>query len=121
MLAAYKGHAPLVELLCSHGADPKCVPSPSPSSALSITNSSPFRIYSRVNDRGQSPLAGAIFKNEEAVIRALLEGGADPFAGNPSGFDTAKLFGKLEVWGEAFENAKGKGSASGGTPVEGSA
>lgn len=45
MLAAYHGHADLVKLLIQHGADPN-----------------------RVNDRGQSPLAGAIFKKEDAVI-----------------------------------------------------
>lgn len=45
MLAAYHGHAELVGLLIQHGADPN-----------------------RVNDRGQSPLAGAVFKKEDAVI-----------------------------------------------------
>lgn len=45
MLASYHGHAELVKLLIEHGADPN-----------------------RLNDRGQSPLAGAVFKNEEAVI-----------------------------------------------------
>lgn len=47
MLAAYYGHSSLVELLIEHGADPN-----------------------RVNDRGQSPLAGAVFKGEDAVIEA---------------------------------------------------
>ncbi len=45
MLAAYHGHAELVNLLIQHGADPN-----------------------RVNDRGQSPLAGAVFKGEAGVI-----------------------------------------------------
>jgi ankyrin repeat protein len=45
MLAAYHGHAGLVKLLIQHGADPN-----------------------RLNDRGQSPLAGAVFKKEDAVI-----------------------------------------------------
>jgi ankyrin repeat protein len=45
MLAAYHGHAPLVKLLIQHGADPNCL-----------------------NDRGQSPLAGAVFKGEADVI-----------------------------------------------------
>jgi ankyrin repeat protein len=49
MLAAYHGHAPLVELLLQHGADPH-----------------------RVNDRGQSPLAGAVFKGEERVIEVRV-------------------------------------------------
>ncbi|KAH8899935.1 ankyrin [Thozetella sp. PMI_491] len=45
MLAAYHGHADIVKLLVQHGADPN-----------------------RRNDRGQSPLAGAVFKQEDAVI-----------------------------------------------------
>jgi ankyrin repeat protein len=49
MLAAYHGHAELVKLLIEHGADPN-----------------------RVNDRGQSPLAGAVFKKEDAVIEVCV-------------------------------------------------
>lgn len=49
MLAAYHGHAALVKLLIQHGADPN-----------------------RVNDRGQSPLAGAVFKLESEVVEASL-------------------------------------------------
>ena len=45
MLAAYYGHAELVKFLIQHGADPN-----------------------RLNDRGQSPLAGAVFKKEDQVI-----------------------------------------------------
>lgn len=45
MLAAYHGHVELVKLLIQHGGDPN-----------------------RLNDRGQSPLAGAVFKKEDAVI-----------------------------------------------------
>lgn len=45
MLAAYHGHADLVKLLMEHGADPN-----------------------RLNDRGQSPVAGAVFKKEDAVV-----------------------------------------------------
>ena len=41
MLAAYNGHADIVTALAQHGAD-----------------------VDRLNDRGQSPLAGAIFKQE---------------------------------------------------------
>jgi ankyrin repeat protein len=49
MLAAYHGHASLVKLLLSHGADPNSL-----------------------NDRGQSPLAGAVFKGEDDVIEVSL-------------------------------------------------
>lgn len=51
MLAAYHGHAELVKLLIQHGADPN-----------------------RLNDRGQSPLAGAVFKKEDAVIEVRSPG-----------------------------------------------
>lgn len=49
MLAAYHGHAELVALLLKHGAD-----------------------ANRLNDKGQSPLAGAVFKKEDAVIEVSL-------------------------------------------------
>lgn len=45
MLASYHGHTELVQLLLQHGGDPN-----------------------RLNDRGQSPLAGAVFRGEDAVI-----------------------------------------------------
>lgn len=45
MLAAYHGHPALVKLLIEHGADPNSL-----------------------NDRGQSPLAGAVFKLEDEVV-----------------------------------------------------
>jgi ankyrin repeat protein len=71
MLAAYHGHAPTVAALLERGADPD-----------------------RANDRGQTPLAGAIFKGEDEVIEALLIAGADPTAGTPSAVDTARMFGQ---------------------------
>lgn len=74
MLAAYSGHASLVRLLHAKGADPN-----------------------RLNDRGQSPLAGAIFKGEGEVVRTLVELGADPRVGEPSAIDSAKIFGQ-DVW-----------------------
>jgi ankyrin repeat protein len=51
MLASYHGHAPLVRLLLQHRADPNTL-----------------------NDRGQSPLAGAVFKGEKEVVEVC-----DPF------------------------------------------
>ncbi|KZS87127.1 ankyrin [Sistotremastrum niveocremeum HHB9708] len=70
MLAAYSGHAPLVRLLHSKGAD-----------------------VDRLNDRGQSPLAGAIFKGEDEVVKTLVELGADPTKGEPNARDAVKVFG----------------------------
>jgi uncharacterized protein len=68
MLAAYHGHASLVSLLLRHGADPN-----------------------RINDRGQSPLAGVVFKNEEQCVKLLLEAGADPEIGTPSALDATRV------------------------------
>ena len=55
MLAAYHGHAAVVAGLAGRGAD-----------------------VDRVNDRGQAPLAGAVFKGEDEVVATLLGLGADP-------------------------------------------
>jgi ankyrin repeat protein len=74
MLAAYHGHADAVRALLERGAE-----------------------ADRVNDRGQTPLAGAVFKGEAEVVRALLDSGADPAAGTPSAVDTARMFGKTEL------------------------
>ncbi|KAK6842746.1 hypothetical protein PG990_005319 [Apiospora arundinis] len=86
MLAAYHGHAELVELLMQHGADPN-----------------------RINDRGQSPLAGAVFKKEDRVIEVLLEGLADPDLGSPSAMQCVAMFNQEGLWKEKFEKAQGKG------------
>lgn len=69
MLAAYHGHADLVRGLAARGAD-----------------------VNRLNLRGQSPLAGAVFKGEDGVMSALVEAGADPDAGTPSARATAEMF-----------------------------
>ncbi|UFH50866.1 ankyrin repeat domain-containing protein [Pseudomonas sp. KNUC1026] len=53
MLASYHGHAQATEVLMRYGADPMMA-----------------------NDRGQLPIAGAAFKGDLAVMRALVEGGA---------------------------------------------
>ena len=74
MLAAYKGNTELVQALIAAGAD-----------------------VNLLNDRGQSPLAGAIFKKEDAVIDALIAAGADPQAGQPTALDTARMFGREDL------------------------
>lgn len=74
MLAAYHGHASTVRMLAAHGAD-----------------------VNRLNDRGQSPLAGAIFKGEDDVVQELLTAGADPDVGTPTARESARMFGKPEL------------------------
>ena len=68
MLACYHGHAALASLLVKHGADPN-----------------------RLNDRGQSILAGAVFKNEAEVVDILLGAGADPEIGQPTALDATRV------------------------------
>ncbi|KAF4981820.1 hypothetical protein FZEAL_2447 [Fusarium zealandicum] len=95
MLAAYHGHADLVNVLIQHGADPN-----------------------RLNDRGQSPLAGAVFKKEDSVIQALLDGGADPEYGQPSASECVAMFKQEGVWEEKFQAAPGRGQAGQTKPPE---
>ncbi len=54
----------------------------------------------RLTDRGQSPLAGAVFKGVEAVVRCSPRP-ARPASRHPTAEDTAKMFGRddyLELW-----------------------
>ena len=97
MLSTYHGHAPLSRLLLSHGADPN-----------------------RLNDRGQSPLAGAVFKNETEIVDILLEAGADVDLGRPSAWEAVELFKKTNEYGgkfseqrEKFKGKKGRGGDEG--------
>lgn len=69
MLAAYSGHVELAQGLIARGAD-----------------------VNKLNDRGQSPLAGVVFKKEDELIDVLLTAGADPTAGTPDAISTAKMF-----------------------------
>lgn len=74
MLAAYAGHEELVRGLVERGAD-----------------------VDKLNARGQSPLAGVIFKKEDAIVDLLLGAGADPRAGHPDAIDTARMFGRADL------------------------
>lgn len=79
MLAAYNGHPDTVRALVGRGAQ-----------------------VDRANDRGQTPIAGAVFKGYGEVVRVLFEAGADPYGGNPTAVDTARMFEKdafLELFG----------------------
>lgn len=74
MLAAYYGHEGTAVELIERGAD-----------------------VDRHNNRGQTPLAGAVFKNETAIIDLLLSADADPLAGSPSALETARFFEREEL------------------------
>jgi ankyrin repeat protein len=74
MLASYYGHESAVAELVDRGAD-----------------------VDRHNNRGQTPLAGAVFKNETTIMELLLRAGADPLAGLPSALETARFFGKEQL------------------------
>lgn len=79
MLAAYAGHKTLTHALLARNADPN-----------------------RLNDNGQSIVAGAVFKAHDEVVRELVAAGADPRLGTPTAIETAHMFGRkdlLEVLG----------------------
>ncbi|HEU4946408.1 MAG TPA: ankyrin repeat domain-containing protein [Kribbella sp.] len=77
MLAAYNGQAGTVKLLADRGAD-----------------------VNRVNDRGQTPIAGAVFKGDTEVVHTLLAAGADPRAGTPNAIETARMFHQMALLAE---------------------
>jgi ankyrin repeat protein len=83
MLSTYHGHLALSRLLLSHNADPN-----------------------RLNDRGQSPLAGAVFKGEGEIVNLLLESGADVDLGRPSAAEAVDLFKKTDEYGTKFQEAR---------------
>lgn len=98
MLATYHGHTELLSLLLYYGADPN-----------SLTS------------RGQSALAGSIFKKEEVCTRLLLAAGADPDwppsqLGGPSARTCAGIFKVEEVWREDFDSAVGLGKGDSWVP-----
>ncbi len=74
MLAAYHGHLDTVSTLVARGAD-----------------------VDRRNERDQSPVAGAMFKGEDEVVRVLVAAGADLDAGSPTARETARLFGQQHL------------------------
>jgi ankyrin repeat protein len=70
MLAAYHGHAQTVSMLLGEGAR-----------------------VDGLNDAGQSPLAGAVFKGYGEVVKVLVvDGKADLSAGHPNALDCARMF-----------------------------
>jgi len=80
MLAAYHGHAMSISMLVELGADPNVL-----------------------NDRGQSPLADAVFKGGHEVAKVLFERAADISLRTPNFVDCSHMFVKedyLKLFGE---------------------
>ncbi|GAA0309153.1 ankyrin repeat domain-containing protein [Kineococcus aurantiacus] len=69
ILAAYHAHAETVRALVKRGAD-----------------------HSRVNDKGQTALGAAVFRQARPVVETLLDAGADPALGRQSGLAVAQVF-----------------------------
>ncbi len=69
ILAAYHGHPEAVAALLERDAD-----------------------HGRVNDRGQTALAAAVFRQSATTVQHLLAAGADPDGGGPSARATAAFF-----------------------------
>jgi ankyrin repeat protein len=84
MLASYYGHESAVAALVERGAD-----------------------VDRRNNRGQTPLAGAVFKNETTIMELLLRAGADPLAGSPSALETARFFEREELARQLLQHISG--------------
>lgn len=74
MLAAYAGHTELAKSLLDRGGDPN-----------------------RINDLGQSIVAGAVFKAHNDIVHALMEKGADPRLGTPNAIQAAYMFGRNDL------------------------
>jgi hypothetical protein len=49
------------------------------------------------NGRDQSPVAGALFKGEDAVVARLVAAGADLDAGTPTAREAAAMFGRTSL------------------------
>lgn len=76
MLTSYNDQPATLRELVARGADPNAL-----------------------NGRGQSPLAGAVFKQADEVVQVLLEAGADPDLGTPTARETARMFGRVDLFG----------------------
>ncbi len=69
ILAAYHRHADLVRALLERGAD-----------------------HARINDRGQTALAAAVFRKDHGIVTDLLAAGAEPDLGPKSAVAIATFF-----------------------------
>lgn len=100
MLASYHGHSDLVRRMLLQET-------PSGSRGWRGKPDS-----NQLNGRGQSIVAGAVFKGYDEVVRVLIEHGADPLAGQPNAEECARMFNKWDGEGGLkglFEGAEGRG------------
>jgi ankyrin repeat protein len=74
MLASYNGQPETVKLLLEQKAD-----------------------MNVLNGRGQSPIAGAVFKGYDQIVELLFKAGANIRLGQPSAVDAAKMFKRTEA------------------------
>ncbi|GAA1818608.1 ankyrin repeat domain-containing protein [Nesterenkonia flava] len=70
ILAAYNDHADMVRGLLERDAD-----------------------VDRLNDRGQTAVSCAVFRQNEEIARLLLDAGADPHLGGQNAFAVVEMFG----------------------------
>ena len=88
ILAAYHDHPETVRMLLEHGADPD-----------------------RVNDRDQTALGAAVFRQSRVSVELLLERGADVHAGGRSAAAIAAFFELEEMASLLASYASGGGRA----------
>lgn len=86
MLAAYHGNAGTVDALIARDAD-----------------------VDQRNNRDQSPVAGAFFKGEDGIARALIAAGADLDAGTPTARAAAAMFGREHLLAGPTDSTGGEG------------
>ncbi|TKY86483.1 hypothetical protein EX895_004632 [Sporisorium graminicola] len=112
MLASYHGHVDLVRRMLTEPSSAQHAPSTAP-------DSPPTRTWrgqpdpNQLNGRGQSIVAGAVFKGFDDVVRLLIEHGADPLAGQPNAEECAQMFNKWDGetgFKQLFEQAPGRGA-----------
>ena len=83
ILAAYNDHEDLVRGLLERGAE-----------------------VDRVNDRGQTALGCAVFRQNHAITASLLAAGADPHLGGQNAYAVIEMFG-LESMRTLLQNRSG--------------
>lgn len=114
MLASYHGHADLVRRMLEEAEQAgtrAASQQDAPASQVRGWRGKPDP--NQLNGRGQSIVAGAVFKGYDQVVRVLIDHGADPLAGQPNAEECAHMFNKWEGehgFQQLFQNAPGRGA-----------